>query len=62
MDLVQAQRKVVLKTVPVQGLYRRDCVKLKDFSRTSKTSPTVFKGLKLMKNTDLHVKILLLKC
>ena len=28
---------------------------LKDF-------PTVFKDLKLKKNTDLHVKILLLKC
>ena len=30
--------------------------KIKDFSRTPKTSPTVFKDLKLMKNTDLSFK------
>ena len=27
-----------------------------------KNFPTVFKDVKLMKNTDLHVKMLLLKC
>ena len=46
----------------VQGSYRHVRVKIKDFSMTSKTSPTVFKDLKLMKNTDLSVKILLQKC
>ena len=33
-------------------------VKFKGFSRTSKDFPTVFQGLKFMKNTDLKV----LKC
>ena len=42
--------------------YRQVWVKFKDFSRTSKASPTVFKDLKLMKNTDLSVKSLLQKC
>ena len=37
-----------------QGSYRQ--VWVKDFSRTSPASPTVFKDLKLMKNTDLSVK------
>ena len=31
-------------------------------SKSSLASPTVFKGLKLMKNTDLSVQILLQKC
>ena len=44
-----------------QGSYRQDCVKLKDFSRTSKRLSYCFQGLKLKKNTDLHVKILLRK-
>ena len=35
-----------------QGSYRQDCVKFKDFSKTIQ---------QLKKNTDLHVKILLLK-
>ena len=38
------------------------CVKFKDFSRTSPDYPTVFKDLKFMKNPDLHIKILFLKC
>ena len=53
----------------IQGSYRQVRVKSKDFSRTSKilenrASPTVFidKDLKLMKNSDLSVKILLQKC
>ena len=36
--------------------------KFKDFSRTSPASPTAFKDLKLMKNTDLSVQIPLQKC
>ena len=35
------------------GLYRQDCVKFKDISRTSKIFSYCFQGL----NTDLHVKI-----
>ena len=46
----------------LQGSYRQDCEKFKAFSRTIKDFPTVFKDCKLKKNTDLHVKILLLKC
>ena len=46
----------------VQGSYRQIWVKFNDFSRTSKRSPTVFEELKLMKSTDLSVKILLQKC
>ena len=45
-----------------QGSYRKVRVKFKDFSRTSQTSPTVFKDLKLMKNTDISVQFLLQKC
>ena len=40
--------KIVIYSRTFQGL-------LKDF-------PTVFKDLKLKKNTDLHIKILLRKC
>ena len=47
---------------PVQGSYRQVCLKFKDFSRTSKNDPTIFKDKKHMKNTDIHVKILLQKC
>ena len=36
--------------------------KIKDFSRTSKSLFNSLQGLKLMKNTDLSVKILLHKC
>ena len=42
-----------------QGSYRQDCVKIKDFSRTSKRLSYCFNDWKLKKNTDLHVKILL---
>ena len=45
-----------------QGSYRQVGVKFKDFSRTSPASQTVFKDLKLMKNTNLSVQILLQKC
>ena len=45
-----------------QGSYRQDCVKFKDFSRTSKRLSYCFQGMKLRRNTDLHLKILLLKC
>ena len=45
-----------------EGSYRQVCVKFEDFSRTSQNYPTVFKDLKFMKNRDLHVKILFLKC
>ena len=47
-----------------QGSYRQDYVKFKDFSRTSKGLSYCFQGLKTYgnKNTDLHIKILLLKC
>ena len=37
------------------------CVKFKDFSRTSKDFPTVFKYWNFMNNTDLHIKILFRK-
>ena len=47
-------------------VYRVHTGKYKYNSRTFqgllKASPTVFKGIKLMKNTDLSVKILLQKC
>ena len=46
----------------MQGSYRQVRVKFKDFSRISSASPTVFKDLKLTKNTDLCVQILLQKC
>ena len=49
----------------VFGLYvtsNRKLCKFKDFSRPLKDFPTVFKGWKLSKNTDLHIKILLQKC
>ena len=46
----------------LQGSYRQVCVKSKDFSELLKDFPPVFKDCKLMKNTDLHVKILFLKC
>ena len=36
--------------------------KYKDFTRTSQDYPTVFKDYKFMKNPDLHIKILFLKC
>ena len=42
--------------------YRQVHVKFKDFSRTSKRLSCCFKDWKLMKKTDLHVRILLLKC
>ena len=45
-----------------QGSYRQVHVKFKAFSRTSKDFPTVFNDWKLLKNTGLYVKILLLKC
>ena len=45
-----------------QGSYSQDGVKFKDFSRTSKRLSYCFQGLNLMKNADLHVKILLWKC
>ena len=45
-----------------QGAYRQVCVKFKDFSRTSKDFPTVFKVLNFIKNTNFYVKILFLKC
>ena len=35
--------------IHIQGSYREDCVKFKDFSRTSKDFPTVFQGLNFMK-------------
>ena len=44
-----------------QGLYRQVWVKFKDYSRTSK-SLSVFRDLKLMKDTDLVVKSQLQKC
>ena len=50
------------KQIKRQGSYRQDCVKFKNFSRTSKRLSYCFQGLKLKKNTDLHVKILLQKC
>ena len=34
-----------------QGSYRQDCVKFKDFSRTSLDYPTVFKDLKFIKKS-----------
>ena len=46
----------------VQGSYMQVSVKFKDFSRTSKDYPTLFKDQKFMKNTDLSVKFLLQKC
>ena len=42
-----------------QGSYRQVKVKIKDFSRTSKDYPTVFKDFKFMKNPHLSIKILL---
>ena len=42
-----------------QGSYTQVCVKIQGLL---KASPTVFKDLKLMKSTDLSVKILLQKC
>ena len=45
-----------------QGSYRQVCVKFKDISRTSKRLSYCFQGLKTCKNTNLHVKILFLKC
>ena len=45
-----------------QGSYRQVCVEFKDFLRTSQDFPSVFKDRKTMKNTDLHFKILFLKC
>ena len=53
---------VIVAFLIIQGSYRQDCVKFKDFSRTSQRLSYCFQGLKLKKNTDLHVKILLLKC
>ena len=38
------------------------CLNSSPFQGLLKASPTVFKGLKLMKNTDLSVKIILQKC
>ena len=48
--------------IRLQGSYSQVCVKFKDFSRTSQDYPTVFKDLKFIKNPDLHVKILFMKC
>ena len=45
-----------------QGPYKQVCVKFKDFSSTSKRLSYCFQGLKTNENTDLHVKILFLKC
>ena len=45
-----------------QGSYRQDCVKFMTFQGLLKDFPTVFMDWKLKKNTDLQVKILLLKC
>ena len=36
--------------------------KFKDFSRTSKDYPKSFQGLKVYKNPDISIKILLQKC
>ena len=41
--------------------YRQVWLKVKDFSKTYKDYPTVFKDQKFMKNPDLSVKILLQK-
>ena len=52
-----------VSTVRVPISYRQDCVKFKDFSRTSKRlSYMVFKDFNFMENTDFNVKILLQKC
>ena len=48
--------------IPHQGSYRQVCVKFKDFSRTSNRLSYCFQGLKTYKNTDLHDKIVFLKC
>ena len=49
---------VVAETGFIQG----SMSKFKDFSRTSKSLSNSFKDLKIMKNTDITVKILLQKC
>ena len=45
----------------VPGLIHARLFKFKDFSRTSKSSPAVFKDNKFMKNPYLHFKIKLCK-
>ena len=50
----------LLVALDIQGSYGEDCVKFKDFSRTSKRLSYCFQAG--LKNTDLHVKILLRKC
>ena len=44
------------------GFIQASLSKFKDFSRTSKDYPTVFKDKKFRKKSDLSVKILLQKC
>ena len=41
----------------LHGLYRQGYVKFKDFSRTSKTTTTVFKDNKFMTHTEPEIKI-----
>ena len=48
--------------VEYTGFIRAIMHKIQGLSRTSKTSPTVFKDLNIMNNTDLSVKMLLQKC
>ena len=48
--------------IKLQGSYRQVCVQSRTFQGLLKDFPTVFKDWKLMKNTDLHIKILFLKC
>ena len=55
-------RILYLFHMPDQGSYRQDCVNSRTFQGLLKDIPTVFKDLYLKKNTDLHVKILFLKC
>ena len=51
-----------LMKIDRQGSYRQVCVNSRTFQGLLKDFPTVFKDWKLMKNTDLHNKILLRKC
>ena len=60
--LLQSWEKSVHGKVTASGFIEASMSKIQTFQGLLKVSPTVFKDLKLIKNTDLSVKYLLQKC
>ena len=62
IKLMTEQHLVFLSFKGCSGFIQASLSKIKDFTRTTKDYPSVFKDLKFMKNPHLSVKILFQKC